>query len=354
MLIAALALADAHRGVSLTAIHDLGGFHLVSERAGERVLEASGLGPGFDWNELIVSWNAEDRTGTGLVVEVRARGEAVATKFYTLARWSADRHVPRESVKGQKDGEGDVDTDTLVLRKPARTVDLRITLRAEAPRALPAVELLTLCFADRKAVPLALEPFREAWGRVIEAPRRSQMSYPGGNVLCSPTAVSMILAHWAEALGRPDLDRDVPEVQAGVFDPNWPGTGNWPFNTAFAGSQPGLRAYVARLTDVAELERWTAAGFPVATSVSYDLLRGKGKKGSNDGHLVVLVGFTEDGDPVFNDPGRSTEVRQIYKREHFEAAWATSGRTVYLIYPKYRIPPEDVFGHWVGPLGSGE
>ncbi|MCO5296967.1 MAG: peptidase C39 family protein [Fimbriimonadaceae bacterium] len=347
MLIAALALADAHRGVSLVAVHDLAGFHVVSERAGERVLESKGVGPGFDWNELVVSWNAEDRARTGLVVEVRARGEGFESKFYTMARWSADRAEPRESVKGQKDADGDVDTDTLKLRQPGRDVDVRITLRAEPPRAQPKIDLLTLCFADRRASPPPLEPFKEAWGKVIEAPRRSQMSYPGGNVLCSPTAVSMILAHWAEVLDRPMLDRDVPEVQAGVFDPKWPGTGNWPFNTAFAGSQPGMRAYVARLTDIAELEAWTAAGFPVATSVSYDLLRGKGKKGSNDGHLVVLVGFTEQGDPVFNDPGKGTEVRQTYQRAHFDAAWASSGRTVYLIYPRYMVPPDDPFGHWV-------
>ena len=174
------------------------------------------------------------------------------------------------------------------------------------------------------------------------------MSYPGGNVLCSPTVVSMLLAFWAKELRHPELDRDVPEVQQGVFDPNWPGTGNWPFNTAFAGTVPGMRAYVARLTDISELEAWIASGKPVATSVSYDLLRGKGKKGASDGHLVVLVGFDEHGDPVFNDPGRSTEVRQTYKRADFDAAWATSGRTVYLIYPKFGLVPEDPFGHWIG------
>lgn len=350
MLIAALALSQAHRGVALLAVHDLANLHLVSQREGEKVLEAQGLGPGFDWNELVVSWNAEDRAGTGIVIEARAVGPSGTTPFSTLARWSADGRTPRESVKNQQGAWGKVDTDTLVLSQPARTVDLRITLRSEPPRALPAVELLTLCFADRKASFPPLDPVRAAWGQLVEAPRRSQMSYPGGNALCSPTCVSMILAHWAGVLDRPVLDRDVPEVQSGVFDPNWPGTGNWPFNTAFAGSLPGMRGYVARLTDVAELEEWTALGFPVATSVSYDLLRGRGKKGASDGHLVVLVGFTPTGDPVFNDPGRSTEVRQIYRRADFDAAWATSGRTVYLIYPKYMVPPENRLGHWVDML----
>jgi hypothetical protein len=154
----------------------------------------------------------------------------------------------------------------------------------------------------------------------------------------------MLLSFWSAQLGRRDLDHDVPEVAAGVDDPNWPGTGNWPFNMAFASTHPGMRAYVGRFSDISELEDWIDAGIPVAVSVSYGLLRGKTERGN--GHLVVCIGFTEEGDPVFNDPGRS-QVRQIYKRADLARAWAESERTVYLVYPEGTKTPKDRYGHWI-------
>ena len=170
------------------------------------------------------------------------------------------------------------------------------------------------------------------------------MGYPNGKALCSPTAVSMILGYWAQALNRPELDRPVPEVAEAIYDLQWKGTGNWPFNMAYAGSFPGIRAYVARFSDVSELEDWIAHNLPVALSLDYDRLRGKGP-GPN-GHLVVLVGFTKQGDPIINDPGTSEHVRKTFFRANLVDAWGCSRNTVYLIYPEGTSLPKDIFGHW--------
>ena len=159
----------------------------------------------------------------------------------------------------------------------------------------------------------------------------------------------MILAHWAGVLRRPELDVPVPEVARAVYDRNWPGTGNWPFNTAFAGQFEGLRAYVTRLADLREIEDWVAAGVPVAASVSFDLLNGKAADLGN-GHLVVVVGFTETGDMVVNDPWPDPKgvnsVRKTYPRQAFLRAWARSRHTVYLIHPQTVRPPSPRLGHW--------
>jgi hypothetical protein len=157
----------------------------------------------------------------------------------------------------------------------------------------------------------------------------------------------MLLAYWADRLQRRELARDVPEVAAGVHDPNWPGTGNWPFNTAYAGSFAGLRACVTRLGDVSELEQWVRAGVPVAASLTYSVL--KGEPDQDDGHLVVCVGFSDQGDVVLNDPGSRRERRKTVARDRFTAAWARSHRTVYLVYPETFTPPPDRYGHWLNP-----
>ena len=82
---------------------------------------------------------------------------------------------------------------------------------------------------------------------------------------------------------------------------------------------------------------------PVALSVSYNLLKGSTEKGN--GHLIVCIGFTDSGDIIVNDPGRS-KVRQTYSRANLIRAWAESHRTVYLVYPEKFSTPPDRFGHW--------
>jgi hypothetical protein len=178
------------------------------------------------------------------------------------------------------------------------------------------------------------------------------MAYENGDKICSPTTVSMLLSHWSYKLGRPGLNCDVPEVVSGVFDPVWGGTGNWVFNTAYAGSFRGLRAYTTRLSDVSELEDFIARGIPVGLSLCYNRLRGKSREPS--GHLVVCVGFTKDGDAIINDPGTRKNVRKTFPRANLIDAWAYSKNTVYLVYPVNTQLPKDRFGHWESPKSKAQ
>jgi uncharacterized protein YvpB len=158
----------------------------------------------------------------------------------------------------------------------------------------------------------------------------------------------MVMMRWSDVLHRPELHQDVRDCAAGILDKNF-GTGNWPFNTAFAGKYPGMRAYVSRFNDITELEDWIAAGIPVIISAPFHLLQ-PGRKNTGNGHVVTVIGFTEDGDVVINDPAtnlqKGQKVRHIYKRENVEKAWKTSHNTVYLIYPESAKIPKNRLGHW--------
>jgi hypothetical protein len=279
-----------------------------------------------------------------LSIEVRAIFPGRATKWYTMGMWAGDpaRH-PRESVRQQKDDDGDVETDTLILQPSAERFQLRLTLGGQAGEK-PKLKFIGVSLLDSRRVRSPLAPNRNAWGKTIDVPERSQMAYENGGVLCSPTTVSMLLAHWSRELNQPGLDHDVPEVIRGVYDPKWTGTGNWVFNTAYAGSFRGMRAYTARLSDVAELEDWIAQGLPVGLSLCYNRLRGKSRTPS--GHLVVCVGFTENGDAIINDPGTSKNVRKVFPRTNLIDAWQYSKNTAYFIYPESASVPRDRFGHW--------
>ncbi|HEY5912972.1 MAG TPA: C39 family peptidase [Verrucomicrobiae bacterium] len=333
------------RGAQFIGLHHFSSFQKSrGARSLETVLTSRVFVTRINWDQLVASWNAEMPSSTYLKVEARAIYPAGATKYYTLGLWSPDPSLhPRESVPGQKDEYGDVATDTLILQRPANRLQLRLTLGSDDNRKA-VLKFLGLSLKDTHAEPHALPADRAAWDSLLYVPERSQMNYPDGKVLCSPTTVSMIMGYWARKLTRPDLDRDVPQIVDAIYDAKWKGTGNWPFNTAYAGSFHGLRAYVTRMTDLSELEEWIAAGVPVGLSVCYDRLRGKGP-GPN-GHLVVCVGFTADGDPIINDPGTSQNVRKVFPRKNLIHAWAYSHNAAYLIYPQNYEVPKDRFGHW--------
>jgi len=333
------------RGVQFIAFKSFSSFKKsAGELPSETILTSREIRACIAWDELIASWNAEMPPSAYLKIEVRAIHPSHTTKWYVMGLWAGDpeRH-PRESVRRQRDDDGDVKTDTLALKQPTDRFQFRLTLGGEG-REKPRLKFLSLSLLDSKASPAALPPNRAAWGRTIDVPEKSQMAYENGGVLCSPTTISMLLTYWSRELNHPSLDRDVPEVVKGVYDPNWEGTGNWAFNVAYAGSLPGMRAYTARLSDVAELEDWIAHDIPVGLSLCYNRLRGKSREPS--GHLVVCVGFTENGDAIINDPGTSKNVRKIFPRANLIDAWAYSKNACYLIYPDKTSVPRDRFGHW--------
>jgi Peptidase_C39 like family len=313
-------------------------------RAGETVLTSPQIVARIKWDELIASWNAETRNDAYLKIEARAIYPAGPTKYYTMGLWSANpSRYPRESVLDQKDADGDVATDTLMLHRPCDRLQIRLTLGGDHGQK-PTLKFLGLDLTDTTVTPPALPSNAAALGKALPVPQRSQMAYTNGSVLCSPTTVSMIMTYWAQQLKRPELDHDVPDIVNAIYDAKWKGTGNWPFNTAYAGSYPGIRAYVTRLSDLSEVEDWIAVGVPVGLSVCSDRLHHRGP-GPN-GHLIVCVGFTENGDPVVNDPGSSRNIRRVYPRQDLLYAWAYSRNAVYLIYPADHEIPQDRFGHW--------
>lgn len=278
--------------------------------------------PAFD--ELVPSWNAVTPGAGSVTVEVRARTGAEWSRWYSFGTWSSAEG--RSSVNGQKDASGQVMTDTLRLNRKATVYQYRVTLRGAGTTA----RLLAFATSDRarQAAGLGSASNRAAWGKVIDVPGRSQMIYPdGGEVWCSPTSVSMILA----ARG---IDVTVPQAAKATYDRAYDGTGNWPFNTAYAGSL-GVRSYVTRLPSLAAAEKFTGAGVPLAVSLGW-------KKGelpgaaipTSSGHLMVLVGFDKAGNPVLNDPaapGNDT-VRRTYPRAAFERLWLShSGGLSYVI-----------------------
>ena len=105
---------------------------------------------------------------------------------------------------------------------------------------------------------------------------------------------------------------------AGVYDGVYGGHGNWSFNVAYAGSAPGMEAYVARFSGLDRLEPWLAAGVPLVLSVAWDNGAGRPITAApvprTSGHLTTLIGFDADGDAVMHEPASPSNetVRRVY------------------------------------------
>ncbi|MEZ7004091.1 peptidase C39 family protein [Streptomyces sp. AD55] len=301
--------------------------------------------------ELIASWNAHTPDGTWLQVEAQGTyTDGTRTPWYVMGRWaSGDADIRRTSVDGQGDGRSTVWTDTLAVDDASggeRLVAhrLRITLhRRPGTNATPTVRRLGVMGSDvpdRFTVPASTPG---AAGE-LRVPRYSQEihqgQYPeydnGGEAWCSPTSSQMIVEYWGGRLTAGQLawvdpsyaDPQVCHAARHTYDHQYEGCGNWPFNAAYAATFDGIQSVVTRLGSLTDLERLIAVGIPAITSQSFRAEELTGAGYGTAGHLMTVIGFTEDGDVIANDPASPSNeaVRRVYRRREFENIWLRTKR----------------------------
>lgn len=312
-------------------------------------------------NHVIASWNATTPVGTWMEVHIRVQQSSGWTHWYDLPIWANDfSTIHRHSINGQSDTDGGVATDTFFTKpgQVASAYQLGVTLFTTSPSASPAIRLITAIASYDATQFQTIAPDPSVWGTNLPVPQRSQMlpQYQGlgygggGEVWCSPTSTSMVMAYWSNVLGQADLNQTVPAAAEGTYDFAYGGTGNWPFNTGYAASY-GLTAYVTRMSSMSQIEQWVKAGVPIVISVAFNNGQLPGEPVKNSpGHLLVVRGFTATGDVITNDPAASTDagVQIVYKRSDLQNVWLTaSNGTAYVIYPAgWQTPTTDAYGSW--------
>jgi hypothetical protein len=292
------------------------------------------------FTDVVPSWSATTPRGTWIEVAAQARGSRT---WHPLGHWASGPGAPRRTSVS---GDAEVDTDVWTPRDGADAYRLRLVLHSSGD-GRPEVHTLGGVACSGRVRFTTSQPLRRR-ERVLDVPRLSQMTWQeeGGRGWCSPTSVAMVLAH----AGRLPSATDIPRAAAEVVDPAYgDGTGNWPFNTAWAAGLAG-QAFVTRLHDLRDAERFVDAGIPLVASVAYPpgALRGAPTRGT-DGHLVVIRGFTADGDVVANDPAAPTgrSVRRTYDRGQLERAWLDgSGGLVYVVHRDDQPLPSGSRGAW--------
>jgi len=324
--------------------------------------------PAFDFTELIASWDAVTPGDSWVEVSVRGRTtDGKRSSWDVLGRWAArDKHLERTSVGGQGDDLADVNVDTWQADGVLDAWRLRVTLlRGEGSKG-PKVDSIGAMASNLPDVDgVTTSTPGPGSGTTLDVPRYSQMihrgHYPkwgnGGQAWCSPTSTSMVLGYY-DALPSAKDYRWVPDGHVDpwvdfaarmTYDTDYSGTGNWPFNTAYAATRTD-HAFVTRLRSLREAGLFIEAGIPLVASISFGSgdLDGSPISGTN-GHLLVIVGFTDSGDVIVNDPAATKRkgVRRTYDRGQFEDVWLpTSGGLVYVIRDDAHPLPAGAHSNW--------
>lgn len=299
---------------------------LFRTKAAAASVESPDLESPAPFDDLVGSFAADVPPGGEAELSAKVRTAAGWSDWYTLGLQTSDGFASAPKVD---DALAVLDVDQLKLKAPATAARYRVKLRAGGrPVRLRSI---ALALSDG-AAPDSPPAFSTGpWVRELAVAPRSQGDEQEKykHDVCSPTSLAMVLEFWGHK-------KETEEVALAVRDRSSQLFGNWPANAAFAAKQ-GLGARVARLESLDDLEGEIAEGRPVVVSLTFgegELPGAPIKK--TGGHLIVVTGFTADGDVIVNDPagkGRG-EVRRVYPRAAFHKAWRVNKRGLaYLVGP---------------------
>ena len=281
----------------------------------------------FAFTELLPSWNVSAPPETGLRLEVRVRG-ARAQKWSPWLYLGSWGKTPVAAEKVLTCRQGQVNVDYLALEKPADAYQVRVQFISHSmdPAVAPTLRRVAVCYSGvtgETRPPIAAE----GWNRDLKVPFHTQKDAPKAlsGEICSPTSVTMVLGYWG-------VERPVVENALAIWDGENEMFGNWGRAVARA-AELGMDGWLTRFRSWDQVKAQVAAGQPLIASIRF-------KKGtfpsavlpSTGGHLIVIRGFTPEGDVIVNDPAsRERGNGAVYRADELARAWFDHGGVGYVI-----------------------
>lgn len=286
----------------------------------------------FPATEFLPSWNIRlNGPGQGFRVMIRAVDKTgkVSPWFFIGEGGTIDREV---KPKTEFPGWGKTHIDYIALKNPAVAFQYKLEFAASGVAKASGAEL------HRFFVHYSGQSKRSSIGKKLVRPRRdirvpvpyrSQLDVKVKklrNVICCPTCVAMVLEY--HGIDKPTLAicEDSYDERHGIY-------GIWP-RASQAAFQNGRRAWISRFRGIDEMLNVLKKGQPIIASirVGEGELRGARYPKSN-GHLIVIVGYGENGRVLVNDPfsvgpgGAEIE----YESDDIEKVWLDRGGVAILI-----------------------
>jgi hypothetical protein len=257
----------------------------------------------FPAKELVLTWNALTPKQTWLHIQFRVKNETDDwSNWFDLADWR--RAAPSER-NANDDAYGVLEVDILKASKDFHYVQYRIGFYTEALGVAPTLKTVSLAYTQPNAVKDKKVAVEAPVGKktILSVPWLSQLrtdhvdDYDLINAgVCAPTSITMAMNYYGKKFTVGDIARYAHDPIADIY-------GNWAFLVATAGEN-GFQAWVERFRHWKEVRRYVDKGVPVIVSVAYP----KGTfsaapDAESPGHLMVVKGFTKEGNVLVNNPG---------------------------------------------------
>ncbi len=295
----------------------------------------------FNFQELLPSYNAYAPPGTGVRLQMRVRDAKNGkwSPWLYFGRWG-------RTVAGRGDDQvvtsfagGRVETDVLLLHRPADAYQVRVALQSLTPdiSATPVLRRVAVCYSgpvsDAQARAKFLAPVATplVGAKVLKVPFIPQGDAPKPLIgeVCSPTSMTMVSTYGGAARPLTENALAIYDDEANIF-------GNWNRAVQRAG-ELGLDAWLARFRNWDQVRAMIAINQPVIASIRFErgVMPSNPIYQENDGHLIVIKGFTSEGDVIVNDPAsRDKGDGVVYKASELGNAWFGAGGVGYIIRPR--------------------
>lgn len=253
------------------------------------------------FSELVPSWNILTDEFSKVSILVSLGNDAGFSMYFAMALW---QETYKSSFNNQEDEYAKISIDTIIPKKSdIDRIKFKVIFTASQTsqtklKNLSITSILTDTTPDYD--PSALSAY------AIDVEPRQQLSIPTiGNLICSPTSLSMILNYHGYNLS--------PEtVASAIYDNGSKIYGNWSFNTNYAGGFD-LYARVEYIDSLSLLMNYIKNDIPLVLSI---MTRNKENlQGSimayPSGHLIVLKGFIYQNDnwyALVNDPAEYDDI----------------------------------------------
>jgi uncharacterized protein YvpB len=285
----------------------------------------------FPAEEIYPSWNINCQGGkTGFIVYIRVSQDRLnwSPWFYT---GSCGKH-PKIKKKMTKNSFGFVDIDYLSLKKEAEFIQYSIHLFSSKDKSVtPMVKLFSLSYGKREKKEtghVSNVTTSISSGRILSVPYRSQGDEDRtiSGRICSPTSVAMVMSYWGINIATDEVAKMSYDKEHDIY-------GSWPLAVQ-AASQYGLKGWVEIFRSWDDVEKKISAGIPVIATICFEAGELKGSiTDSSQGHVIVVKGFSPEGNIVCNDPAGKNEKEGIitYNRDELGKVWFKRSGIGYVI-----------------------
>jgi hypothetical protein len=136
-----------------------------------------------------------------------------------------------------------------------------------------------------------------------------------GGSICSPSSTAMILRSFG-------IEVDPYDFAVKTRDLYWKMYGVWPRNVQHA-HMHGLKGSVTRYRTWSEAYKVLENGGRIAMSLGRPLYKG---------HIIMLAGFDDTGNPILHDPGSRNGYKRQYDKTDLSKSWFDKGGISYTFY----------------------